>query len=212
MLHPYTPYVTEELWGRLKSAASDHSPKLAPEEGWADALIVAKWPEPASLNRKEADSIEKFNLIMDIVRAIRNLRAEKQVKTGHKIPAIIVGGKNTKMLEEQSYIIAALGHLNPESLSFHTTLKDKPAGHIALVVGTVEILLPLAELVDVDEERSRLEKDLAETKAQINRLEKLLNSDFTKKAPPEVVKKERDRLDSFMETAEKINKQLKELK
>jgi valyl-tRNA synthetase len=211
MLHPYTPYITEELWRRLKSAALDHSPDLAPDEGWAEALIVAKWPEPADLNKDDAASIEKFNLIMNVVRAIRNLRSEKQVKPGHKIPAIIVGGKNTKLLEDQSYIIAALGHLNPKALSFHNTLKDKPAGHIALVVRSIEILLPLAELVDISEEKHRLEKNLIETEAHIDRLDKLLSSDFAKKAPPEVIEKERDRLVSFKETADKINKQLKEL-
>jgi valyl-tRNA synthetase len=210
MLHPYTPYVTEELWGLLKSAAMDHSPALAPKEGWAEALIIAKWPDPIKFDKMDSEAIEKFNLIMDIVRAIRNLRSEKQVKPGHKIPATIIGGNNTKLLEDQSYIIAALGHIDPKSLVFHKTLKEKPEGHVALVVGTVEILLPLAELVDLGEEQKRLEKRLADTKAQINRLEKLLNSDFAKKAPPEVVEKERDKLNAFKDAAEKLNEQLKE--
>ena len=88
------------------------------------------------------------------------------------------------------------------------SLPAKPEGSIALVVGPVEIFLPLAGLVDTDEERLRLEKDLAEAQAQIERLEKLLGSSFAEKAPPAVVQKERDKLAGYQETAEKIQSQL----
>jgi valyl-tRNA synthetase len=212
MLHPFTPFVTEELWGHLKSATQDHTAILSPPEGWAEALIVAEWPEPTSVQKEDADSIEKFSLIMDIVRSIRNLRSEKKIKPGFKIPATIIGGKFTQLLEDQAYIIAALAHVDLNSLIFHKTLKEKPEGQITLVVGSVEILLPLAKLVDIDAERQRLEKALEETGAQIKRLKKLLNSDFTKKAPADVVNKERDKLASFQETADKLELQLKELK
>ena len=77
-----------------------------------------------------------------------------------------------------------------------------------LVVGAVEIYLPLSGLVDVDAERTRLMKELAETRSQIERLEKLLGSDFAKKAPVPVVTKEREKLDAYKETAKKIKAQL----
>jgi len=211
MLHPFTPFVTEELWGRLKSAAENHSPSLSPPEGWAEALIVAKWPEPIGLSEEDADAIEKFNLVMDIVRSIRNLRSEKQIKPSRKIPAMIIGGNSTPLLEEQAYILAALAGVDKKSLAFHKTIKEKPEGHIALVVGAVEILLPLAKLVDIEAERQRLKDELEDAKTQIERLEKLLSSDFSKKAPPDVVDKERDRLGAFQETAEKLKLQLKDL-
>jgi valyl-tRNA synthetase len=211
MLHPFTPFVTEELWERMKSAAEDHSPSLSPPEGWAEALIVAKWPEPIGFNEEDADTIENFNLVMDIVRSIRNLRSEKQIKPGHKIPATIIGGESTHLLESQAYIIPALAGVDPKLLTFYKTLKEKPEGYIALVVGAVEILLPLAKLIDINAERQRLEKELDDAKSQVERLEKLLNSDFVKKAPSNVVDKERDRLAAFQETAEKLKLQLKDL-
>ncbi|MCK4901606.1 MAG: hypothetical protein KAS38_22675, partial [Anaerolineales bacterium] len=90
-------------------------------------------------------------------------------------------------------------------------LPSKPEGNIALVVGSVEIYLPLAGLVEVDEERARLEKDLTDTNSQIQRLEQLLASPFAEKAPPAVVQKERDKLRDYQETAAKLSKQLNEL-
>ena len=89
------------------------------------------------------------------------------------------------------------------------TLQDKPEGAAALVVGPVEIYLPLAGMVDVEQERARLEKELAEAELHIARLEKLLASDFAKKAPEAVVAKEREKLASYKETAEKIKAQIK---
>ncbi|MGD8458292.1 MAG: valine--tRNA ligase [Anaerolineales bacterium] len=211
MLHPFTPFVTEELWGRLKSAAENHSPSLSPPEGWAEALIIAKWPESIDINKKDSDTIEKFNLVMDIVRSIRNLRSEKQIKPGHKIPAIFIAGESTQLIESQAYIIAALAHMDQNSLVFHETLEEKPEDHIAMIVDAVEIHLPLAKLVDIDVEKQRLKKELEDSQIQIERLEKLLKSDFSKKAPSDVVDKERDKYNSFKETAEKLKLQLKGL-
>jgi len=79
------------------------------------------------------------------------------------------------------------------------------------VVGPVEIYLPLSGLVDAVEERSRLEKDLAEIETQIQRLRTLLAGSFGEKAPPAVVRKERDKLEGYQQTAEKLKSQLKSL-
>ncbi len=213
MLHPFTPFVTEELWGHLKAASIDHSQLLAPEEeGWAEALIIAKWPGPKQIVSENERAVSDFGMIMDIVRAIRNLRAEKQVKPGKKISATFVASTQTKLLEEQTYIIAALSHLDSEQLTFNKTMEEKPEGYVGLVVGSVEIYMPLSELVDPAEEKARLQKDLSDTKEQIERLEKLLASSFSKKAPPNVVDKEREKLNVFKETTDKIKGQLEELK
>ena len=77
------------------------------------------------------------------------------------------------------------------------------------MVGSVEIYLPLAGMVDLAEEKTRLEKELKEAQSHIERLEKLLSSDFANKAPAALVQKEREKLDGYKETAEKIKAQLK---
>jgi valyl-tRNA synthetase len=210
-LHPFTPFVTEELWGYLKGAAQELSPDYAPKGGWEEALIVARWPEPTEMEGWEEQAIHSFNVVMDVVRAIRNLRADKQVKPGRRIGATIAAGKHASTLLAQSSAIAALSSLKPDALSIVDILEAKPDGSTALVVSSIEIYLPLRDLVDVDEERARLGSDLAETHAQIERLERLLGSSFAEKAPADVVEKERARLAEFQQSAEKIRTQLKEL-
>ncbi|MBW8011059.1 MAG: valine--tRNA ligase [Chloroflexi bacterium] len=211
LLHPFTPYVTEELWGHLKKASEAHSPNLDPLGGWEDALIIASWPEIIPEEDWEADVADEFALIMEVVRAIRNIRSEKNVKPGMKISATIAGGEFSARLQTQANAIASLAGLDIEKLNIVEQLEEKPEGHIALVEGPVEIFLPLAELVDPEEERARLEKALKETNNQIERLEILLKSDFTKKAPEAVVGKEREKLQSFQETAARIQSQLEVL-
>ena len=211
LLHPFTPFVTEELWGHLKSAAQAHSEHLAPKGGWPKALIIAPWPEPRLEEGWETSKIADFNIIREVVRAIRNIRSEKNVQPGRRIPATLVSPDYSHILKEQAASLAALAHLDKDLLTILDNLPSKPEGNIALVVGSVEIYLPLAGLVEVGEERSRLEKDLSDTNSQIQRLEQLLASPFAEKAPPAVVQKERDKLRDYQETAAKLSKQLNEL-
>jgi valyl-tRNA synthetase len=94
-------------------------------------------------------------------------------------------------------------------LSVLSSLQAKPDGAVTLVVGSVEIHIPLAGMVDESAERERLMRELAEAESHIARLEKLLASDFANKAPAAVVQKEREKLAGFKETAEKLQSQLK---
>jgi len=207
-LHPFTPFVTEALWGHLKEAAQEVSPALAPEGGWEDALIIARWPEAMKLDGWESEAVEDFTLVQDMVRGIRNIRAEYKVQPGHKIACKIGAGDKLEMLEAQRQVFVSLAGIDPDSLEIVAEPVEPSEETINLVITPVEISLPLAGLVDVEAERERLEKELAEAEGQIKRLEKLLASPFAEKAPPEVVQKERDKLEDYRETAEKIKQQL----
>jgi valyl-tRNA synthetase len=210
LLHPFTPFVTEEIWGHLKKAAGELKKPIYPSHGagWEQALIIARWPEPTPENPWEAQAIADFTLIMELVRAIRNLRAEKNVDPKQKIPVTLVGGNRTAVLQRQATTIAALARLDPEQTTILEHLVEKPEGHIALVVGQIEAYLPLAELVDPAEQRARLEKDLSEATNQIERLEALLAGPFADKAPANVVENERHKLADYQAKAEKITIQL----
>jgi valyl-tRNA synthetase len=212
LLHPFIPFVTEELWQHLKAACQDCGADLGPEEGWPEALIIAPWPETRPEEEWEAEKVAAFELIQEIVRAIRNLRAEKRVDHGRRIPVTFAAGDYTPIIEAQAATIAALAKLDPAQTDIHASLDEKPEGSIVLVVGPVESYLPLAGLVDIEEERARLEKDLAEAESQIIRLTNLLDSPFSEKAPEEVVQNEREKLETYQETAEKLRQQLEELK
>lgn len=208
MLHPFTPFVTEEIWGHLRSALRE-SPLSSLVKEWPSALIVAKFPQPSQPEGGEEAKVADFELVQEVVRGIRNLRAEKNVTPSKKIPATIVGGERVDLLKEQSSIIAALAGLDPAQVSNLKSLSEKPKDSISLVVGSVEIYLPLAGMVDLAEDKSRLEKELKEAESHIERLEKLLSGDFVNKAPPALVQKERDKLAGYKDTAEKIKAQLK---
>ena len=156
----------------------------------------------------EAEKTADFTLLQDAIRAIRNLRAEKNVPPSKKLAATLSGGVKTGLLREQSAMIAALAGLDPAGLTIAESLADKPENSAALVIGPVEIFLPLAEMVDPEAERARLGRELADAESQIARLEKLLSSDFANKAPAQVVAKEREKLAAYKETAEKIKAQL----
>jgi valyl-tRNA synthetase len=196
LLHPFVPFVTEAMWGYL--------PKLptAPK-----ALIVAKWPEPGP--DPFEDSLVDFKLIQEIVRSIRNLRAEKGVVPSKRIAASFAAGAKADLLKEQSKAIASLAGLNEAELNIAESLSEKPDDASVLVVGSIEIYLPLAGMVDLAEEKTRLEKELKEAESHIERLEKLLGSDFANKAPAAVVQKEQEKLAGYKETAEKLKAQLK---
>ena len=205
LLHPFTPFVTEEIWGHLRNATRQ-SPLAELVKDWPEVLMIARWPEIRAEEGWEAEKITHFAQVQEVVRAIRNLRAEKNVKPGLKLSAILVD--DSGLVKQEAKTIAALANLDEKKLDIRAKLDSKPEGSVALVVGSVEIHLPLAELVDPEEERARLEKELAETESQVARLEKLLGSDFANKAPAPVVQKEREKLAAYKETAGKIKARL----
>jgi len=175
---------------------------------WPDVLMVAGWPEPREKEGWEADKIAEFEFLQEIVRSIRNLRAEKGVAPSKRIAAIFAGGGKASLLSEQAKVLVALAGLDKDQVMFEASITEKPDGAAALVVGPVEIFLPLAGMADLEQERARLEKELAEAESHIKRLEKLLASGFVEKAPEAVIAKEREKLTAFKETAMKIKAQL----
>jgi valyl-tRNA synthetase len=208
LLHPFTPYVTEELWGHLKRAADSFSDQLTPKGGWPPGLIVADWPTPRPSEGWEEEKCKEFMLIQDIVRSIRNLRSEMNIKPRQKLPATIAAGDKKDLLMNQAASLASLARLDDNQIQIVEELPTKPDGSIALVVGSIEIYLPLADVIDMQAELDRLNKDLTSAEAQITRLQTMLNGPFSEKAPGEVVQKERDKLAGYQETAEKIRSQI----
>jgi valyl-tRNA synthetase len=208
LLHPFTPFITEEVWGHLRSALQQ-SPISDLAKDWPLALIVAKFPEPREPEGWEESKIADFTLIQELVRSIRNLRAEKGIAPSKKLAAQFSAGDKTDLLNQQSATIAALAGLDPSQITIQQSLTDKPADSIALVVGSVEIYIPLAGTVDLANDKPRLEKELKEAQSHIERLEKLLASDFASKAPAALVAKEREKLEGYKDTAAKIQAQLK---
>ncbi len=197
LLHPYVPFVTEALWQSLPRPA-----------GEAPALIVARWPQAAPL-AGGAEALRQFGQLQEMVRAIRNTRAEKKVELGKKVPATIVAGDDTAWLSEQRAVLITLARLDEAALHLLPTLPEKPKNAIAHVIGTAEIYLPLEGLVDLGAEHTRLTKELADLDRQIQKGEGLLGSDFAGKAPANVVERERAKLAGLKASRQKVEERLK---
>jgi valyl-tRNA synthetase len=207
LLHPITPFVTEELWGHLRKALLT-SPLKNTAADWPEALIVATWPEVRPNEGWEVGKVADFALVQEVIRTIRNLRAERKVSPAKRIPATIVSGKKKELILEQVRVITTLAGLVEKQVVIVESMASRPENSISLVAGPVEIYIPLSGMVDQEEERKRLKKELSEVQVQIDRLEKLLGSDFASKAPSQVVEKERNKLEEFRQTADKLKAQL----
>jgi len=193
LLHPFMPFVTEALWQEL------------PHEG--ESLMIAPWPEPKESN-DEAE--EEMGLIMEAIRAIRNARAEYGVEPGQHIEVTIAAGERYDLLMSQKDILVSLARLDDQKLRLAHTLVKKPAQALTLVVGGLEIYLPLEGMVNLTAERERLAKEIEALSAVITRSEKLLaNQDFTRKAPIHVVDREREKLAANREQKAKLEERLK---
>jgi valyl-tRNA synthetase len=210
LLHPYTPFITEEIWGNLRNAVlGTHLSDLAAD--WADGLIISSWPEIRHAESWENECITDFNLVQETIRSIRNMRSEKNVKPGKRIPALLAAGEKTEIFRQQKNIISALAQIDLDRFEITTGLPPKGENQIAIAIGSVEIYIPIEGLVDTSEERERLNKALSEAESQASRLEKLLSSSFAERAPAEIVQKEKDKLASYQETVDKLKKQLDNL-
>ncbi len=211
LLHPFTPYITEELWQHLKEAVNN-SPLKEKMPVWDEALMISAWPEPRIEEGWEQDKVSDFEIIQEIVRSIRNLRAEKNIKPGKLIPANFVSSTYSKMLEREIGSLITLAQLDPENTTIKKAINEKPQDQIALVAGSVEIYLPLSGLIDPQAEIERLSSEFNELTEQIKRLEDLLASPFADKAPQPVVIKEKDKLAGYKETVQTLEDQIRNLK
>jgi valyl-tRNA synthetase len=199
LLHPYIPFITEATWQHL------------PHQG--QTISLASWPqadEAGSAIQADAEATADVDLLINLIRSIRNARAENEVQPGRAITALIAGGDKAAMLTEQKAILCTLARLDEDTLEIAPSLSEKPADALTLVgEGGIEIYLPLAGLVDLAEQKERLEKELAQLEQGITRSEKMLaNENFTSKAPEAVVNKERDKLADLSAQAEKIRDRL----
>lgn len=197
LLHPYMPFITEEIWQCL------------PHEG--DSIMVAAWPK-SDENLFDAEAEAAMNAIMETIKAIRNMRAEVNVAPGKKVPAIllVVDDLQQVVAANQSYIKLMA---SVDELSILPANGDKPENAMAAVTKGIEVYLPLKGLIDVEKETQRLNKELDGMTKEISRIEgKLNNAGFLAKAPAEVVEKEKAKAQEIAVKMQAIQERLAYLK
>ena len=196
LLHPCMPFVTEEIWQHITGGQWMEGDEAT------DALIVMPWPA-AGPTDEQAD--EEMSLLIELVRSIRNVRAEYGVEPGRRIQAIVDAGARYALLDAQADMLVDQARLDADAFRLTERLDDKPARALTLVIGGVEVYLPLAGMIDLDAERMRLNGEIARVQGEVERVDKLLaNEGFLRKAPADVVERERGKRVAHLENLEKL--------
>jgi valyl-tRNA synthetase len=188
LLHPFAPFVTEELWQRLTTGLSKRP----------IALMTAEWPTPASVTDSAAEAA--WSDVMALTRAVRTLRADYRIEPARAVPASIAAPspERAAFWRANAEVLAALPgtRLNPIAVieAFDGVPSELASRSIATVAGGVELLIPAEGLFDIDVERQRTERELDQATKQVARLEQLLGGEFRQKAAPDTVQRERERL------------------
>jgi valyl-tRNA synthetase len=211
LLHPFTPFVTEELWQNLKKAVLESGTGIMVDASWTEALIMAHWPESTIEEEWEKPAIQAFQSgIVEVVKAIRTLRLDNKVAFRDAVEITLVTSALKDRLAKDLPIINALCNVSKVNI-VDCMPQDEQISHYptaALPSSGSTLLFHLNASAQGSEKREQLEKELLNIVSQVERLEKLLGSDFSQKAPAAVVQKEREKLMAFQETAEKLKVQI----
>ncbi|HEY2008199.1 MAG TPA: valine--tRNA ligase [Rhizomicrobium sp.] len=178
LLHPFMPFVTEELW-----AATADTPRDS-------LLVVTEWPEIAVPNGADA-ATDEMHWVIDLVKGVRSVRAEMNVPAGAKIPLVMTGAseESAARLARHIDVIATLARLSSAEAG-----PEIPKGSAQFVLGETVVALPLGDVIDFAKERARLEKDLKKAQEEIGRFDaKLSNEQFVAKAPEDVLTEQREK-------------------
>jgi valyl-tRNA synthetase len=195
LLHPFMPFITEELWQHLKKYLSD-------DGQFVDSIMVAKYPETDKISEdKEAERV--MAAIIEIIRSIRNVRAQYDVEASKLLDAYIY---ITELKPEITAYTQAIERLAKANVSiFDIKEEHKTKNTLTLVLSEAELVIPMASMVDLKAEQQRLEKEIGQMQAEVNRLENMLiNEAFLVKAPAAVVRKEKDKLSARQDNLRRL--------
>ena len=196
MLHPFMPFITEEIWQQL------------PHEG--DSITVADWPQVRPDLHAETASLQMERLVA-IIRSVRNIRAEVDTPMSREVH-MMIKAENEDIVKELEEEREYLEHFcNPSELVISTTLEVPDQAMTSVVTGA-EIYLPLEGLIDFEKEIARLEKELDKWNKEVERVQKkLANEGFVSKAPEAIVEEERRKEQDYLDKQKRVQERLKEL-
>ncbi|MBM4085175.1 MAG: class I tRNA ligase family protein, partial [Planctomycetes bacterium] len=208
LLHPFTPYVTEEIWQHLK--------RTVPAQGalGADlskpALIASEWPKPDSEFTDRAIE-ETMDLLQGLIRGVRDIRNKMNVQDKQPVRALVsaADAKQERAIQRHSAFLIHLANL--QLLEVGVGLPKPPASATA-VVGQAQVFVPLEGLIDLSAERKRLEKKIEDTQRLLTGVQaKLSNANFVQKAPQAIVAKEQARAAELADQLAKLRSSFQDL-
>jgi valyl-tRNA synthetase len=199
LAHPMMPFISEEIWQRVAPLAGTRSKD-------DDSLMTQPWPQ-ADASRIDEQSIRDIEWLKGVIVAVRNIRAEMNIAPGKPLDALLTKGKagDRERLEANRLFLSKLAKL--QSVSWLDDPEQAPLSATQLV-GDMEVLVPMADLIDKDAELQRLAKEIDKQDKLITGIEKKLgNESFTAKAPEAVVEKERGKLKEYLATRQVLVEQ-----
>jgi valyl-tRNA synthetase len=197
LLHPFMPFITEELWQKMIESAEN-------------SIMISQFPAPNKA-WKDEKAEKEMQLLMDIITSIRNIRGEMQIPPSRKLQVLISendGHVINTIKNGKDYII---NMANLETLRVEADLVE-PKGVATGVIGSTKIFVPLAGIVDTTGEKARLQKEITKIEKDLQQCsKKLANRDFLEKAAEAVIKKEEEKLKEFKERHAALEAALKKL-
>jgi len=209
MLHPFMPFVTEEIWQHLRARVAEGDLDWAGVT-FSEALICAHWPK-AEKERRDAGAEETLGRLQDIIRGVRNIRSKLNVPERKPLPVVISvpDEASGEILRRHERILRDFGYI--ESAEIGVAL-EKPKQSATDVIGPIQVFVPLAGVLDIDAEKTRLLKRIDAQETRLNGLlKKLATENFLQRAPKNVVESERARRTEIEDQIDKLRKSLAEL-
>ena len=204
LLHPFMPFITEELWQNLR----ERLPNGALE---APALIVAPYPA-ADDGLLDPGSEQVMETVMEVVRTIRNARAEYKVEMGKWVESSIYAGSLQSDIKAKGAVIESLARTRPLSILPREKRPANTEKAMVYVLKDADVVIPLAGMVDSEAEKARLTREMEVLEREITRLSgRLADSQFTSKAPAAVIDKEKGRLKEYQDKVARMQAELKQL-
>jgi valyl-tRNA synthetase len=197
LLHPFAPFITEELWQQLREG----------QEGLEPSIMISVWPTPGN---RDAVAEAEFQRVADLIQGIRRLRSEYRVDWSRRAPVTIEALDTPQLFKDQSVAIASLARLDP--LEVVERVREEPSDALTVVAGGVRAFVAASGLFDVDGELKRLTGGIHTTTQAVERKEALLGREgFVAKAPPAVVERERRDLEQLRSELALMQEQLSRL-
>ncbi len=194
LLHPFMPFITEEIWTHMPNTKS--------------LLVTDVWPVQDEKWLDEA-SEKQMELVMEAIKNLRNVRAEMDVVPSRKAKCMIVSSDaevGKCLLENAEYLIT-LASCSEVALAADKT--EIPEESVSTVVYGAELFLPLADLIDFEKEMERLKKEKSKLEAEVDRVaKKLSNEGFVRKAPPALIEEEKEKQAKFIEMLSAVNERI----
>jgi valyl-tRNA synthetase len=209
LLHPYMPFLTEEIWQELRKTATPAALTLSgADQEIPESVMLAKWPSSGEV---DDDAETQLDLVREAIRSVRAVRSEYKVDPAAYISASVSGASAEPILSANATIIARLARLRP--FEVHATISETPGQAATLLVGDATFYLPLSEMTDIPAERERVSRELESArKAQEALTAKLGNEQFVSRAPAEVVEREQARGAELDERARRLEERLELLR